>query len=103
MVDEWNLTAPTLVYYMCNVHWFRKAGDADTKNGVLDELITLVSSQNYAFYAHGSCSDFLGISDCDNCVGWAGYYTRTMCRMSIRAQFQLPDCKVRYEVYDFKE
>ncbi|KAL3725229.1 hypothetical protein ACJRO7_030269 [Eucalyptus globulus] len=60
------------------------------------------SQQNYDYYA---ISPYLVLSfdDCSTCLFYAHGHVLDECPMSIGAQLELPDCKVRYEQYLFTD
>ncbi|XP_030535018.1 antifungal protein ginkbilobin-like protein [Rhodamnia argentea] len=54
-------------------------------------------------YGHGSCNGGLTNEDCSECLVQDYYMMRKMCDLTIGVQFELKDCRLRYENYYFVE
>lgn len=106
----------SVVSRICNVDRFTDYDDyAGSVAEVLNLLMQKTSASNYNLYVtsnpkygslcygHGACNGVLSHQDCDYCLKCAVGLIIDQCEFSIGVQFQLTDCRIRYENYRFTE
>ncbi|KAL3730121.1 hypothetical protein ACJRO7_027167 [Eucalyptus globulus] len=54
-------------------------------------------------YAHATCNNNLMQGECLMCLSYVNNFILHGCFLSIGVQFELADCRVRYEQYPFTE
>ncbi|KAL3724270.1 hypothetical protein ACJRO7_029439 [Eucalyptus globulus] len=95
----------SLVYKICSADEF---STYDTYAGSVAELrfhlyVTSNPSSCSLCYGHGACDGALSHSDCDSCLKSATNLIIDQCEYRVGVQFQLEDCRIRYENYRFFE
>ncbi|XP_018715697.1 antifungal protein ginkbilobin-like protein [Eucalyptus grandis] len=106
----------SLVYKICSADEFSiydtYAGSvAEVLNRLMDKTsssgFNLYITSNPSFsnlcYGHGACDGALSHSDCDSCLKSATNLIIDQCEYHVGVQFQLEDCRIRYENYRFFE
>ncbi|KAI4311286.1 hypothetical protein MLD38_036191 [Melastoma candidum] len=108
----------TLDYKICNGETFNWNEDnlVQKMDEVLDMAVGKVADNGYNYYAsirdentdfqcwaHAACNGKLTWIDCYACVVRAHDLLMNQCRRNYGAQFQLIDCRVRREKYEFNE
>ncbi|XP_039162879.1 antifungal protein ginkbilobin-like protein [Eucalyptus grandis] len=114
----------TVVYFGCNAQDFSGWPDEsyyhDALEQVFHDLITQTPISGYShyctfqvengngltletFYGHGACNGEIEISYCANCLIAAAGLSRNNCPSNMGATFQLGDCRLRYETYQFTD
>lgn len=105
----------TLVSITCNGEHFQAFSPYDAAVGDVTQDImedTPVRGFNHytwskddgaTAYEHGACNGIITEAACGRCLGQAFEDLRGRCGLSIGAQVQLRDCRMRYENYFFLE
>lgn len=84
---------------------------------ILDMIVWLTSSEGCDYYpetpksdlshyyceGHGACNGALEHEDCYPCLSSTKQRIIDACRLAIRAQIQLEDCRIRYDNHNFVE
>lgn len=52
-------------------------------------------------YGRGTCTSTLAVSDCTDCINYAGGKVQTNCDYPIGARYKVTDCYVEFENYSF--
>ncbi|KAF7850605.1 hypothetical protein BT93_L5209 [Corymbia citriodora subsp. variegata] len=67
------------------------------------DYYTQVSSSGDTCYGHGTCNGGLTQEDCTQCLEQAYIDITQACDWSMGVQWELKDCRMRYEDYPFVE
>lgn len=67
------------------------------------DLYAVDPRQDFVVYGHGACNTRLYEVACGTCMYIAMKQLEYFCPMSVGAQLQLGDCRIRYENYSFTE
>ncbi|KAI6684164.1 hypothetical protein NL676_030077 [Syzygium grande] len=106
-----------LVYGLCNDASFADQGYETTVVEVFQDVKVNMPSSGYSyydhipidnqntdfFYGHGACNRAITKSECVNCLIAMTNWVRKECPWRYRAQYQLADCRLRYEFYPFQD
>lgn len=99
----------------CNGQHFREFSSYDAAvGGLMHDLVLNTPSNGFnrytvdevdgaRAYGHAACNGEITKDDCGQCLDGAVTYIRSYCGLSIGAQLQVRDCRVRYENYYFTE
>ena len=105
----------TLVYKICNGDTATSWAYNDEVNDLLQDIVDSTSDFGFNYYSkeaqllvktsfgHGVCNGLLSPPDCKTCLGDAKQLILKYCPLSVGAQLQLQDCRIRYEDYEFNE
>ncbi|XP_030472869.1 antifungal protein ginkbilobin-like protein [Syzygium oleosum] len=107
--SEFIISFITKVYYICSERRFSPLGEYELDRGyAMEDLCsdTSLNGYNYyiksgAYYGHGVCNGALTQPDCNDCLSKAVHYLYDICDVSLGAQIQLKDCRIRYEDHPF--
>ncbi|XP_010040105.1 antifungal protein ginkbilobin-like protein [Eucalyptus grandis] len=80
---------------------FSDLADKTAKSGC--DYYSKFDNSGHVCYGHAACNGTLSQSDCSYCVRTAWDDVDDQCDHSIGVQFQLHDCRLRYENYPFTE
>ncbi|KAF8020491.1 hypothetical protein BT93_G1032 [Corymbia citriodora subsp. variegata] len=106
----------TLQYKICNGDASTTFAYKDSVKDLLQDIVDKTSSSGFynyysesmefltkTCYGHGACNGHLSHPDCDACLSAAKQKILELCKLSVGAQVQLTDCRIRYEDYFFQE